>query len=62
MVSYVCPNCDIDFGYPQGLEIHKELGCEWGDDEDDGGAKYCCGMIYEDGETTCSSCGEALQI
>ncbi|MGI0522138.1 hypothetical protein ABY45_16325 [Microbacterium maritypicum] len=22
--------------------------------------KYCCGRIYEDGETTCSSCGDPL--
>lgn len=21
---------------------------------------YCCGMIYEDGESACMSCGEAL--
>lgn len=61
MASYVCPDCDIDFGYPQGLAIHKELGCEWGDDdENEAGAKYCCGMIYEDDESTCSSCGEPL--
>ncbi len=24
------------------------------------GPKYCCGMIYEDGEDTCASCGEPL--
>jgi DNA-directed RNA polymerase subunit RPC12/RpoP len=35
MASYVCPNCGIDFGYPQGLSIHKELGCEWGDQDDE---------------------------
>lgn len=23
-------------------------------------ASYCCGMIYEDGEDTCASCGESL--
>ena len=34
MASYVRPSCDIDFGNPQGLAIHEELGCEWGDDED----------------------------
>ncbi|WP_181793215.1 hypothetical protein [Streptomyces sp. WELS2] len=60
MTSYVCPSCDIDFGYPQGLSIHQELGCEWGDDETGGDARYCCGMIYEDGESTCRSCGEPL--
>lgn len=58
MASYVCPSCDTDFGYPQGLAVHQELGCEWGDV--DGGMKYCCGMLYEDGETTCHSCGEPL--
>jgi hypothetical protein len=35
MASYTCPKCGVDFGYPQGLSIHEELGCEWGDDEDD---------------------------
>lgn len=59
MASYVCNNCEIDFGYPQGLAVHKELGCEWGT-KDGGGAKYCCGMIYEDGESTCTSCGDPL--
>lgn len=23
-------------------------------------AKYCCGMIYEEGERVCRSCGEPL--
>lgn len=23
-------------------------------------ARYCCGVIYEDGEDTCMSCGEPL--
>lgn len=59
MASYVCPDCDVDFGYAQGLAVHKELGCEWGD-QDSGSTKYCCGMIYEDGETVCNSCGEPL--
>jgi hypothetical protein len=59
MSSYVCSECGVDFGYPQGLSIHQELGCEWGAD-DDSGPKYCCGAIYEDGETVCASCGEPL--
>lgn len=25
-----------------------------------GGASYCCGMMYEDGEDTCMSCGEPV--
>lgn len=59
MASYVCSNCDIDFGYPGGLATHQELGCEWGDD-DSGEPRYCCGIVYEDGETTCRSCGDPL--
>ncbi|MFP3991033.1 hypothetical protein U9R90_26905 [Streptomyces sp. E11-3] len=60
MTSYVCPSCDVDFGYPQGLAVHQELGCDWSDDRTHGDAKYCCGMIYEDGESTCRSCGEPV--
>ena len=60
MASYVCVNCDIDFGYPQGLAIHQELGCEWGDDSDTGDPNYCCGIIYEDGESMCMSCGSPV--
>lgn len=59
MASYICPSCKIDFGYPQGLAIHNDIGCEWGDDYYDG-TNYCCGMMYEDGELACNSCGEPL--
>ena len=24
------------------------------------GPKYCCGIMYDDGEDTCMSCGESL--
>lgn len=58
MTSYLCDECGVDFGYPQGLSIHQELGCEWG--TEDTGPKYCCGAIHEDGETECASCGEPL--
>lgn len=48
--------------------------CGWDVDEDEiedgecpecreseySGPKYCCGMIYENGEDTCLSCGEPL--
>jgi hypothetical protein len=61
VASYVCQSCHVDFGYPMGLQVHEDLGCEWGDDgDDDGGASYCCGQIYEEGESTCLSCGEPL--
>jgi hypothetical protein len=29
-------------------------------ENDDSGTKYCCGMIYEEGETVCASCGDPL--
>lgn len=38
---------------------HDENGW-YEDDDEDGGTKYCCGAIYEDGEDTCASCGEPL--
>ncbi|MCB2413066.1 hypothetical protein LGT39_09450 [Demequina sp. TTPB684] len=28
--------------------------------ETEPGAKYCCGAIYEEGETSCQSCGDPL--
>ena len=59
MSWYICSNCGVDFGYQQGIDIHKELGCEWGEDDDES-MKYCCGMIYEEGEVSCASCGESL--
>lgn len=39
--------------------------CTFGDDHSDldllgDSPKYCCGLIYEDGEDTCASCGESL--
>ena len=30
-----CPKCGIDFDTLQALDIHKERGCEWQDDEDE---------------------------
>lgn len=37
-------------------------GEDWHNDcfEVSGGSSYCCGMMYEDGEGTCVSCGEPL--
>lgn len=34
--------------------------CEACMPEDPGDTKYCCGLIYEDGEDTCASCGDPL--
>lgn len=34
--------------------------CEDCYDSDYTGPKYCCGMIYEEGEDSCSGCGEPL--
>lgn len=60
MATYVCDNCGVDFGYAQGLDVHQELGCEWGDDYDGASTNYCCGIMYEDGEAFCRSCGDPL--
>lgn len=64
MASYVCPSCGVDFGYPQGLSVHKELGCDWGDEPSSistpGQPSYCCGVMYDEGETACRSCGDPL--
>lgn len=51
MASYTCPNCGVDFGYAQGLSVHEELGCEWGDEDD---------STEEDGESL--SVGDAADI
>ena len=39
--------------------------CTYGEDHGDldefaNGPKYCCGLMYENGEDTCRSCGEPL--
>lgn len=55
----MCPTCQVFFENPQLLADHEEIGCEQ-DDTGTSYARYCCGMIYEHGETTCLSCGEPL--
>ena len=54
----ICPGCgepvideDFDFNGQQWHEACFEVS---------GGPTYCCGMIYEEGEATCLSCGEPL--
>jgi hypothetical protein len=59
VASHVCPNFDTDFGYPQGLAAYQMIGCER-EPEGDGGAAYCCGMMYDQRKFTCASCGEPL--
>lgn len=43
--AYECPTC--------GSDDITSL-------DDYSGPKYCCGIIYEEGEDTCFSCGEPL--
>lgn len=55
--KFTCETC--------GCEVDDEDDLEDGECEDCAGSeytgdKYCCGMIYEDGEDTCMSCGEPL--
>ncbi|MEU2315092.1 hypothetical protein [Streptomyces albidoflavus] len=60
MSTYICTTCDTDFSSQQGLTTHQDDGCEWDDDETSTGPTYCCGMIYEEGESICHSCGEPV--
>lgn len=55
MADFYCDECDVFFSNKVLLDQHD---C----DEEDGGSStsYCCGQIYEEGETTCMSCGEPL--
>lgn len=52
--TLVCDSCgrDVPEDEMDGDYCHDCL--------DEVGTAYCCGMIYEDGETTCRSCGEPL--
>ena len=64
MATQVCEGC----GEP--IEGEDDLGGHVDHEGEDwheycfqfgaNGPKYCCGMIYEDGESTCRSCGEPL--
>ncbi|HTW16168.1 MAG TPA: LIM domain-containing protein [Nocardioides sp.] len=60
MTMLTCEGC----GEPiQGDDSHLDFnGEDWheGCFEVSGGPTYCCGMIYENGEDTCFSCGEPL--
>ena len=57
--STTCDDCGVDFEYPLWLTAHQIVGgCEEG--SDDGGTNYCCGVMYDEGEIVCASCGEPL--
>jgi hypothetical protein len=47
--AYVCPTC--------GSQDITPLDDDGADGDD---AKYCCGIMYEEGEYNCWSCGEPL--
>ena len=60
MSKLICELCEerieddgdhVDFN---GVDYHQECF------ENSGGPKYCCGMMYEDGEEKCRSCGEPI--
>jgi len=68
-----CPNCVRPTADMRNYsERHDRDYCSpitspdcWGGNAADsaevsGGTSYCCGMMYEDGEDTCASCGEPL--
>jgi hypothetical protein len=57
-VTLVCTVCD---------EV-VENEADWHDESElcnscfevSGGSMYCCGIMYDNGEDTCSSCGDPL--
>lgn len=57
-MKLVCSSCEE--------EVEDEA--DWHDDDQmcnacrevGDAAQYCCGVIYEDGEDTCMSCGDPL--
>lgn len=58
MTTSVCKGCDepikddhMDFN---GQDWHRACF------EVSGGSSYCCGIMYDDGEDTCRSCGDPL--
>lgn len=54
--TLTCDSCGCDVE-----EEDMELGeCQDCFNSEYTGPKYCCGMIYEEGEVTCTSCGEWL--
>jgi hypothetical protein len=46
--------CEVDDGDMQEGQCPECYESEYT------GSKFCCGMIYEEGEDTCASCGESL--
>lgn len=58
--SYSRDMINVDIEFPQG---HVSMVCEDCFDREDMGSgmtSYCCGMIYEEGELACASCGDPL--
>jgi hypothetical protein len=56
--SFICDSCgeEVDSATVDNI-------CDLCNDcyeNGDSATKYCCGMIYEEGETTCMSCGDPL--
>lgn len=66
--TYTCQACGALVEDEPGLEVqwcglNGEPFCESCYDEyasSYGGTKYCCGNIYEEGESVCASCGDPL--
>lgn len=60
MTTLICEGCgepiDDDDNYIETDGEDWHITCS----ELRGGPSYCCGLIYEDGEDTCVSCGEPL--
>ena len=58
-MSLVCTSCDEEVDDEDYWDEESQL-CNACCGEVSGGPMYCCGIIYEDGEDTCMSCGDPL--
>lgn len=59
MAPRTCLGCDEPIKRGEHLDFNGE---DWHEAcfEVQGGPKYCCGAMYDNGEDTCRSCGEPL--
>jgi len=58
-MTLICTSCDEEVAEDDWHE-EDQLCTACFEVSGDGTATYCCGVIYEDGEDTCMSCGEPL--
>lgn len=55
-----CGGCEEPIEADESTVEHKRRTWHEACFEVSGGPTYCCGMMYENGEAVCRSCGEPL--